>query len=128
MMLAVQSIISVAIVPLIAFAIEPANPQSFCDRFLAEKDTQACIAKTQKEEVDWYAASICQMQKEDSAFWSCWDSIKGKSFNPTALKKCAKEDSSDLERQSCISASDKARKPASSDKDLFQPLKIHKQK
>lgn len=125
MKLALHSFALVVCIPLVALALEPTNPQGFCDRFIAEKDISLCQKRT-NEEVDWYAATVCHLQKEDSAFWSCWDSIKGKSFNPQALEKCGEDkDLSDNQRQACINGADKGRKPASFIPNLpFQKLEI----
>lgn len=117
-----QTLVLIAIIPLIAIALEPTNPQGFCDRFLGEKDVLKCKERTQKEEVDWYAATVCNLQKEDAAFWSCWDSIKGQSFNPASLDHCGEDQElSDMQRQECVVAARSGREPAS-----FQSLKISK--
>lgn len=119
------TLILIASIPLIALAIEPANPAGFCDRFIGEKEIESCKERTEKDEVDWYAGAVCNLQKEDKAFWACWDSIKGKSFNPQALDKCGEDkDLSDDQRQSCINDARGARKPASEQNDLFQNLKF----
>ncbi|WII71671.1 hypothetical protein QJS83_14475 [Bdellovibrio sp. 22V] len=120
-----HSLALIASVPLIAFAIEPTNPSGFCDRFIGEKDIELCKGRTEKDEVDWYAATICNLQKDDKAFWTCWDSIKGQSFNPQALDACGDSaELSDEQRLSCVQAAKGSRKPASTSQDgLFQPLK-----
>ncbi|MDG0816217.1 hypothetical protein [Bdellovibrio svalbardensis] len=120
-----HTLLLIAVIPLIALALEPTNPQGFCDRFLGEKDVVKCKERTQKEEVDWYAATVCNLQKEDSAFWSCWDSIKGQSFNPASLDHCGEDkDLTDAQRQECIVSARAGREPASS--ATFQALKITK--
>lgn len=127
MKIVVQSLALVACIPLLAIALEPANPSGFCDRFVGEKEIAQCKERTEKDDVDWYAAAVCNLQKEDKAFWSCWDSVKGKAFNPQALEKCGEDrDLSDEQRQSCVNDANKARVPASEkSKDLFQPLRVH---
>lgn len=121
-----HSIALIALIPLIALALEPTNPQGFCDRFVGEKDVQQCKERTQKEEVDWYAATVCNLQKEDGAFWKCWDSIKGQSFNPAALDRCGEDkDLSDIQRQDCVTTARAGREPASQNA-AFQALKISK--
>ncbi|MEK2645842.1 hypothetical protein [Bdellovibrio sp. BCCA] len=119
------SLILIASIPLLTLAIEPASPSGYCERFIGEKDIQSCKERTEKEDVDWYAGAVCNLQKDDAAFWICWDSVKGKSFNPQALEKCGEDkDLSDEQRQSCVNDAKGARKPASDDNDLFQKLKF----
>jgi hypothetical protein len=126
-----NSLFLVALIPLIALAIEPTNPQGFCDRFISEKDLQLCLEKIKKEDVDWYAATVCNLQKEDPAFWTCWESIKNQAFNPALLEQCGEgKDLNDLERQHCLDGAKSTRAPADDShkktNSLFQPLKITK--
>ncbi len=116
------TLLAIASVPLIAWALEPANPSGFCDRFIGEEDIATCKKKTEADDVDWYAATVCNLQTEDKAFWICWDSIKGRAFSPQALEKCG-EDSAmdDLQRQKCVDDSRQNRSPSSVNR-LFQPL------
>lgn len=124
--------ISVAVIfsaPLLALSLEPADPVSFCHRFIDQNAIETCQMRTAKENVDWYAAAICNMQKEDSAFWSCWDSVKDKSINLQVLKKCDDSEFGDDQRQACVESSLNSRSPASANSaDLFQPLKTKKKK
>lgn len=124
----VHSFILVALVPLIALALEPTNPPGICDRFTTNTDVEKCNSRTNKDDVDWYAVTVCNLQKDDQAFWKCWDSIQGQSFNPAALDKCAEEsEMSDSQRQECLNSSRGGnREPAS--KATFQDLKISKPK
>lgn len=113
------------LLPLAAWTLEPSDPVSYCDRFLSDKDILKCQERTAKENVDWYAAALCNLQKEDVAFWACWDSAKDKAINPQALQTCAADiEASDQDRQKCLTASFNSRTPASSDSSaIFQPLK-----
>lgn len=106
-------------------ALEPADPVSFCQRFIGEKEIVRCQERTSRDNVDWYAASLCNLQKEDTAFWKCWDSVKDKAVNPQALQACAADiDASDDERQRCLLKTLNTRAPASaSPAAIFQPLK-----
>ncbi|WP_347357788.1 hypothetical protein [Bdellovibrio sp.] len=126
MKLLVNSVFLIASIPLIALALEPTNPAGLCDRFTGEKDIATCQQKTEKENADWYATTVCNLQQDDKAFWACWDSIQGQSFVPQALEKCGEEqDMSDSQRQACLNSSKTSRKPASSENAAgFQPLKV----
>ncbi|KYG63552.1 hypothetical protein AZI87_14180 [Bdellovibrio bacteriovorus] len=128
MRLAIKSVVLIASIPLFAFAIEPTNPSGFCDRFIGEKDIEACKTRTENEEVDWYAVTVCNLQKDDKTFWNCWESVKGKSFDPKALAQCTEsEDSSDEDRQACVLKAGGNRKPASQNTSTpFQNMKIDK--
>ena len=126
-----NSLLLVALIPLITLAIEPSNPQGFCERFIAESDIKTCQERTKKEEVDWYAATVCNLQKDDQAFWSCWDSIKGQAFNPAQLEHCGEgKDLNDGERQTCVNAAISNRSPAaksdSKKNSYFQSMKASK--
>ncbi len=91
------------LIPLITLAIEPTNPTGLCDRFLSEKDKAACVLKTSKAGLDWYASSACALLQDDKNFMGCLEEIKGASFNPEALELCAKpSDLADTARLSCI--------------------------
>jgi hypothetical protein len=112
-------------IPFFTMALEPTNPVGFCDRFLKEKDIQVCQQKTQKDDVDWYAATVCNLQKDDSNFWSCWDHIKGVHFNPQALELCGEDkDLNDKDRLTCLDGAQVQRAPASikNKSAEFQPL------
>ena len=124
------SLFTVASIPLFALAIEPADPVGFCSRFIDSKEQAKCEERSSKENIDWYAAAICNLQKEDGAFWICWDGAKDKTFNPQALEKCeANAEFTDDERQACVNAASSARRPASNEAaEIFQPLKTKKKK
>ncbi|AHZ84857.1 hypothetical protein [Bdellovibrio bacteriovorus] len=125
MKLVLHSLVLIACVPLIAIALEPTNPAGFCERFIGEKEINECHERTKSENVDWYAATVCHLQQDDKAFWACWDSIQGQSYNPAELSKCGENtEASDTQRQSCIDAARGGRKPASV--APFQPLKLKK--
>lgn len=126
--LVLKSLLLIASIPLLAFALEPVNPENLCSRFIGDDDIKSCEQRTQKETIDWYAASVCNLQKEDTAFWSCWDSLKDKKIQPRSLSSCVgNEAMSDEERQTCISQlfSTSGRAPAAQkSSDIFQPLKV----
>lgn len=91
------------LIPLLTLAIEPTNPTGLCDRFLGADDKAACLQKTNKDSLDWYASAACGLQQEDKNFLSCLDEIKGASFHPEALELCAKSpEISDEARMSCL--------------------------
>lgn len=125
-----KSLLLVASIPLIALALEPTNPSNLCDRFIGEKDIAQCKELTEKDEVDWYAGTVCNLQKEDKAFWECWNTVKGKKMNPQALDRCAETvDLTDEQRLECVRKSFDQRKPASDSSAVpFQPLIIKKSK
>ncbi len=124
-----HSIVLIALIPLIALALEPTNPPGICDRFAGEKDAEQCREKVQKNEnVDWYAVTVCNLQKDDGQFWKCWDSIQGQAFNPQSLDKCGEEsEMSDVQRLTCMESARSDRKPASQHAN-YQPLKVEKDK
>lgn len=125
MKIILNSLLLMAGIPLLALALEPTNPDGFCERFVGEKEISDCEQRTKNEDVDWYAATVCHLQEEDKAFWACWESIRGQSFNPGELSKCGEDpESNDSQRQSCIDGSRSQRKPASI--APFQPLKLKK--
>jgi hypothetical protein len=110
----------------VAFALEPANPITLCERFLAEKDVQNCKVRTEKDSVDWYAAAVCNLQKENDAFWGCWKSVENRKISPLALAPCTgNEEFTDDQRQACVNQALGERAPASvKSNGPFQPLKV----
>jgi hypothetical protein len=121
----IKSLLALSLIPLLAIAVTPSNPTALCDRFVADKDQKLCEDRVAKDKVDWYAATACGLAQDDGQFWKCWDQIKGASFNPAALEKCADDNAmKDAERVSCIDKARLGRTPASSSE--FQPLKIGK--
>lgn len=130
MNLLIRSFLLIASIPFIAFALAPTNPAVLCERFIGEKDMETCKARTDKESVDWYAATVCNLQKEDAAFWKCWDSVKDQKISPQALISCGEnEQLTDPQRQNCVNkALLGERSPASSEKHpaakSFQDLKL----
>ena len=116
-----RSLLLIACIPFVALALDPSNPTGFCSRFIDEKEIATCKARTERDDVDWYAGTVCNLQKEDQAFWSCWNSIKGKEFDPKSLEACAdSRDITDQDRQVCVSNALGNRKPASLQKKMFQ--------
>ena len=93
----------VFLIPIIALAIEPSNPVNLCERFVGDQEKADCLQKTSGTDLDWYAASMCSLQQEDNSFHLCLKEIEQASFNPEALKICAKDsESSDEQRLACI--------------------------
>lgn len=91
------------LIPLITLAIEPNNPVTFCERFLADADKVACVKKTEQNHDDWYASAACSLQEDDKNFLVCLDEIHGGTFSPEALELCAKSRNlSDISRLNCI--------------------------
>lgn len=128
LILVFKSLLPVACIPFLAFALEPVNPENLCSRFIGDDDIKNCEQRTQKENIDWYAASVCNLQKEDAAFWTCWDSLKDKKIQPRSLSSCAGDETlADEQRQACLTNlfSTSGRSPAAhKSPDLFQPLKV----
>lgn len=120
--------LAILAIPFTAWALEPADPASHCSRFLEKSEMEKCQSRAAQENIDWYAAALCNMQKEDTAFWKCWDSVKDQPIRLQVLKKCVDRDN-DEERQACIKSSvidspKFLRSPASAtSSDLFQPLR-----
>lgn len=113
--------------------VEPINPDSLCERFLKESDQAACLKKTKKMDLDWYAVSVCNRIEDDDVFMDCLKKIDGKGYAPAALASCAGEDVKDEARTGClmkIGTLESKRAPASgakpSAKPVYQPLKIGK--
>lgn len=121
------SIMILCMFSLAAQALEPVNPLGLCSRFIAEEDIQNCEKKLGKDNVDWYAATACSLQKDDEAFWKCWKLVKGKSFNPRKIEKCGEGyELSDQGRLECLKKALGKRAPSSvsvDSKEIFQPLK-----
>lgn len=119
-----RSLFILLAIPLISMAIEPINPKGLCDRYIKSEDQKKCIDTIDKEDIDWYAAGICNMQKDEILFQKCMDTIRGQSFQAKALETCSDETAlSDLDRIACLEKS-KERMPAST--SPFQPLVIQK--
>ena len=126
--LLIKSLLPIACVPFLAVALEPVNPENLCSRFIGDDDIKNCEQRTTKENIDWYAASVCNLQIEDAAFWTCWDSLKDKKIQPRSLVGCVGDENfGDEERQACVknSFNPSGRTPAAEkSSDLFQPLKV----
>lgn len=122
-----SSLLAIFAIPFIALALEPSDPAFFCSRFLDQAEIELCQSRAASENIDWYAGSVCNMQKEDKAFWKCWESVKDKTINLQTLKKCVDADG-DNERQTCVSSAlTSPRRPASDNSGgVFQSLKNQK--
>ena len=51
-----------SLVPLSAFAVEPQNPVTLCERFIAPDIKLNCEKKIKKMSPDWYLAGVCEKQ------------------------------------------------------------------
>ncbi len=96
--------------PTILFAktstsIDPKNPVSLCERFIVPQAKAACEKKIEKWGPDWYLASVCEKQFDDSLFFNCLQLSQSKNFSPVALETCNADGLSDQERLSCLTKS-----------------------
>lgn len=121
----------------LAAALNPVEPSTLCERFIQKKDKKNCEDQAKKLDLDWYAATVCDLIENDTQFLKCWAEVDGKIFSPPDLIDCVSDDLQDDERRSClqktslkVQASD--RSPASQSKkrlkDLsgYQPLEVKK--
>lgn len=116
-------------------AVDPTNPEALCDRFLKSDDKTACVKKVKTMDLDWYAASVCDLIDDDDAMMACWKKIDGRSYSPADLAGCSDADMSDSDRVNCLikisrRTVDRKRSPASDapkkSMPVYQPLKIGK--
>jgi len=84
------------LIPLITLAIEPSNPQGFCERFIADSDIKTCQERTKKEEVDWYAATVCNLQKMIKPFGAVGTALRVKPLTLLNLITVAKAKTSTM--------------------------------
>src|SRR4051812_29067520 len=102
--------------------LEPSNPEVGCERFIKKEDQNNCLAKSKQLNLDWYAASVCNMVEDDDQLMKCWNEIAGHSYAPKSLEKCSLKDSTDDERIQCLrlvtinQKNTKGRVPASASK------------
>lgn len=120
-----------------AAALNPIEPSTLCDRFIQDQDKKQCERQAIKLDLDWYAASVCDLLDSDSQFLKCWTEVDGKIYSPPDLIDCVSEDLVDEDRRAClrrVSKKDSAtsRVPAAEGKAkgqkpaIFQPLNIKK--
>lgn len=120
-----------------AAALNPVEPSTLCERFIQKKEKRNCEEQAKKLDLDWYAATVCDLIESDTQFLKCWADVDGKIFSPPDLIDCASDDLQDEERRSClqktslrVQASD--RSPASQTKKRlknpsgYQPLEVKK--
>jgi hypothetical protein len=88
--------------PLKSFALQPQNPTTLCDRFLAGPERTACEKKMKTLAPDWYLAAVCAKQFDDHAFYECLELSKTTAFSPKKLEACDEEGFSDQSRIACI--------------------------
>lgn len=86
-----------------AAPVDPKNPISLCERFIAPATRSACEKKIEKWGPDWYLASVCEKQFDDPLFFQCLELSQSKNFSPTALAACNLDGISDQERIHCLS-------------------------
>jgi hypothetical protein len=118
-----------------ASAVDPVNPESLCDRFIKPTEKTACERSAKSLDLDWYAASVCNLVNDDQEFLNCWKKIDGQSYSPSDLASCAESDIKDTDRTLCLIrlgklASSQGRLPSSltgkKKVPVYQELKIKK--
>jgi hypothetical protein len=85
-----------------AHAIEPTNPMTLCERFIAPETQKECQKKISKLGPDWYLATICEKQFDDGDFYSCLQMSQNYNFTPDQLSKCDEPGFNDVERLGCL--------------------------
>lgn len=106
----------------LSWGIEPIQPDSLCERYIKDEEIQSCLVRISKVEIDWYAAGICHLQKEESLFNQCLSLVIGKTLNPKNIEICSDEERlTDIERLDCLKKN-LQRSPAS--ENLFQEKTI----
>jgi hypothetical protein len=105
-------------IPLLAFSLEPKNPNDACERFIHDHEKKACLAKTNTQYIDWYASALCESMRDDTYFFDCFKQIQKVQFEPKAMESCEElgGDNDDVKYKCLLSAK---RKPASK-KSIFQ--------
>lgn len=83
-------------------AADPQDPKAFCDRFVSPIDKEDCQKRVEKAKPDWYLASVCSKQYEDTAFYRCLELSQTHRFSPTKLEACSNSDMNDSQRMTCI--------------------------
>lgn len=97
--------------------VEADNPLNICERMKDSEDKknsdkQACEVLANRENLDWYAATMCGVIKDDKKVIECWTQIEGSKMSPPQLKECEKKSKNDDQLFACIVALGK-RSPAS---------------
>lgn len=85
-----------------AGALNPMSPATLCDRFIADRDKKTCELKAEKLDLDWYAATVCNLLESDDQFMRCWAEVDGKVFSPPDLIECVSDDLLDEARRDCL--------------------------
>ena len=88
--------------PVTTLALQPQNPTTLCDRFMAGPERTQCEKRMKDQAPDWYLASVCSKQFDDKAFYECVDLSKTTAFSPKKLEACDSEGFSDQSRLDCI--------------------------
>ncbi len=107
----IRKILTLALIasPLIAlspaFAIEPQDPKTLCERFVTPLEKTTCEDQMRAIKPDWYLASLCAKQFEDKAFYSCLNITRLGSFSPEKLDRCTVTETTDDGRMDCARAS-----------------------
>jgi hypothetical protein len=85
-----------------AFASDPINPQTLCDRFLSGDEIKECEFRIKAIRPDWYLAAACQHQFDDQSFFECLSLSRNYNFNPRTIEKCESTELSDEQRMNCV--------------------------
>lgn len=85
-----------------AFALDPQNPSTFCDRFLGELEKTNCEKRVKTLGPDWYLAKVCEKQFDDENFWGCLELSQRFNFNPKTLGPCEDTGMTDTQRLLCV--------------------------
>jgi len=83
-----------------AFALEPQNPLSLCERFIDDTQKSQCEKRMQALQPDWYLAAACDQAYNDNIFYECLSLQRD--FSPEKLAPCMSEELSDTARMNCI--------------------------
>ena len=94
-----------------AFAADPINPMTLCDRFLAKEEIKECEFRIKATRPDWYLAGACQHQFDNEAFFECLSLSRGNTFDPVEMQKCSGPDMNDAERMNCVQSIAKVSEP-----------------
>ena len=82
-------------------AIEPINPKTLCERYLAESKQQECEKKIERISPDWYLSATCEKIFDEGYFWECIELNTIASFNPNKVGEC-QSNSKDYQILDCV--------------------------
>lgn len=92
--------------------VEADNPLLVCDKMKIAENKKDCELKANQENLDWYAATMCGVIKDETLVIKCLNDIEGHKISPVSLKECEKKSKTDDSLYTCISSL-KSRSPAS---------------